>query len=317
MNVLDLIRSFRGEQQPAQAPQAPQQGSQFLEGLLNGSLSGAPAGFNPTHPNVMGMEGSKYYPEFRFGYSGSPALERLGVTQPGGFPPGMAMQLAKSQYFAPGSGQGVNMAGNRAPQAPAPAGPPGGQWVNWADGMGRYFSPFQTKPGESVADAYFARMMGSGSPGGEGGGGDGGASAGAAGGGGSGCLAPDTLVLMADNTLRRIDQIKLGDEVSHGGRVLAVMQFEADEWFDVRGVRATGEHAFLTDDGWQRAEDCGRPVESAGSVSWNLITESHRVVLAADGGHVLAADYIEHDPHGPVFDGQNDRALAALNGSPV
>ncbi len=155
MNVLDLIRSFRGGQQPAQAPQAPQ-GSQFLEGLLNGSLSGAPAGFNPTHPNVMGMEASKYYPEFRFGYSGAPASERLGVTQPGGFLPGMAMQLAQSQYFAPGTGQGVNMAGQRAPQTAPVANPnPGGQKIGWAPGMGGYFSgQIETKPGQDPFQAY-------------------------------------------------------------------------------------------------------------------------------------------------------------------
>lgn len=153
MNLIDLINAIRGQQAPQAAPPAPTPGGAFLPGLLDGSLSGAPPGFNPTHPNVMGVEGSKYYPEFRFGYSGNPALERLGVTQPGGFPPGMAMQLAQSQYFAPGSGQGVNMAGNRAPQAaaPAPNPNPGGQMVTWP-GYGAYFSPRKTTEGQSAQD---------------------------------------------------------------------------------------------------------------------------------------------------------------------
>lgn len=158
MNVMDLINAHRGGQQAPQQP-APPSGGTFLEGLLNGSYSGAPEGFSMPFPNVMGGEGNKYYPEFRFGWSGTPALERLGVTQPGGLPPGLAMQLAKSQYFAPGSGQGVNIAGgNKSPAPAAPSGPPGGEWVNWAPGMGSYFSPFQTQPGQSVADAYIAKQ---------------------------------------------------------------------------------------------------------------------------------------------------------------
>jgi len=162
MNVMELINAYRGSQG---APQAPQQGGQasggtFLEGLLDGSHSGAPGGFSMPFPNVMGQEGNKYYPEFRFGWSGTPALERLGVTQPGGLPPGMAMQLAKSQYFAPGTGQGVNMAGGtRGGQQPAPSGPAGGEWVTWAPGMGAYFSPFQTQQGQSIADAYLKKQM--------------------------------------------------------------------------------------------------------------------------------------------------------------
>lgn len=121
MTLLDLINSFRaGQSSPTPSPP---QGSQFLEGLMTGS-GGTPPGFDRTFPTVMGMEGSKYYPEFRFGYSGTPALERLGVVQPGGMPPGLAMQIAQSQYFKPGSGQGVNLAGAKAPPAPAPAGGP-------------------------------------------------------------------------------------------------------------------------------------------------------------------------------------------------
>lgn len=160
MTLLDLIQSFRASRQPQQQPASPQ-GSQFLEGLLSGSYAGSPPGFSMPNPNVMGMEGSKYYPEFRFGYSGNPASERLGIVPQGGLLPGMAMQLAQSQYFAPGTGQGVNMAGQRQ-QAPAaaPSGPPGGEWVRWADGMGRYFAPFQTKQGQSVADAYLAHQQG-------------------------------------------------------------------------------------------------------------------------------------------------------------
>lgn len=163
MRLLDLLMAMGGRSQPAAAPAAPQ-GSTFLEGLLNGSMAGAPPGFDRMHPNVMGMEGTKYYPEFRFGYSGTPALERLGVTQPNGMPPGLAMQIAQSQYFKPGSGQGVNMAGRApAPQSAAPSGPPGGEMVSWAPGMGGYFSPFKTKEGQSVADAYLAFQQNRGS----------------------------------------------------------------------------------------------------------------------------------------------------------
>ena len=80
----------------------------------------------------------------------------------GGLLPGMAMQLAQSQYFAPGTGQGVNMAGQRQ-QAPAaaPERPPGGEWVHAGlMGWGGTSRPSRPSRGQSVADAYLAHQQG-------------------------------------------------------------------------------------------------------------------------------------------------------------
>ena len=74
------------------------------------------------------------------------------------------------------------------------------------------------------------------------------------------CLTPDTKVLMGDGTEKVISDIVVGDEViGHDGiahRVLsAIAREHSGEIYNVDGVRASGNHPFLTPDGWINAEN--------------------------------------------------------------
>src|SRR5690606_26689603 len=112
-------------------------------------------------------------------------------------------------------------------------------------------------------------------------------------------------------------EIQRGDVLKRGGKVTAVMEFDVDpgDWREWNGVYLTDEHAVFEDGRWVRVGDIRRPVLFLSKVAYNFICENHRcIVVAADGTHHLVADYIEHDFHSPAFAGQNERALALLNG---
>ena len=131
--------------------------------------------------NVFRAEGYQFVP------SGSTAAKLLAgaygpdpnQTAPQGFgglvanPDGTFATYGTGSHLA-GLLAGVNQAtggklGPVPPGTPGPqigaaqqqkAAPSKGPLVNWVEGMGRYFSPFYAKPGQSVMDAYMERLAG-------------------------------------------------------------------------------------------------------------------------------------------------------------
>lgn len=110
--------------------------------------------------------------------------------------------------------------------------------------------------------------------------------------GGGGCFAPDTLVLMADGSEKRIDQVNIGDHLAHGGVVLVTGSFLSDDVYHLDGVRVTGLHIVKSDAGWVRVKDHPRAVREVSRLqkTCNLVTTNNRMVC---GGTVFA-DQMEY-----------------------
>jgi hypothetical protein len=136
----------------------------------------------------------------------------------------------------------------------------------------------------------------------------------------SGCFAPHTLLLMADGSTKPAALVRRGDRLMRGGRVTAVMEFdvEPDDWRLWNGVYLTDEHAVCDNGRWVRVGDIREPIPFSSKTAYNFICDEHRcVVVAPDKTRHLTADYIEHDFHSTAFAGQNERALALLNGEQI
>jgi len=87
------------------------------------------------------------------------------------------------------------------------------------------------------------------------------------------CFAPDTLIMMKDNTSRPIQDIRIGDETK-GGKVTGVMTFDAEdaEMFLVDGrAQVSALHAVLNTDGtWSRVFNSPRAVPLDEQVRQNI-----------------------------------------------
>lgn len=76
------------------------------------------------------------------------------------------------------------------------------------------------------------------------------------------CFVAGTLVLMADGTLRRIEEVRVGDRVAVGGLVTRIFgrSYEG-KVFRIGDSISTPEHPFATTGGWRKAElICGDDV---------------------------------------------------------
>jgi hypothetical protein len=148
------------------------------------------------------------------------------------------------------------------------------------------------------------------------------------GGGGSGsgsCFARGTRIRMKDGSLKRIEDIEVGDELASGGRVLAAMVFEGDALFDLRGTLVTGGHLVMHKGSWIEVRDHPEAIEIGlhpevfGAHVYNLITEFNLIeiggLLFADHAEVpvdALEEVLEASEHETVQDMPNARYLDAL-----
>lgn len=98
---------------------------------------------------------------------------------------------------------------------------------------------------------------------------------------GGGCFVAETPVLMADGSLKNIDQIKVGDEVLtraaeqnqvlRSARVTEVEATQVDGYYILNGsLKVTGEHRVWTQQGWRTVDQLG--------FSDNLLQDDNRWV---------------------------------------
>lgn len=132
-------------------------------------------------------------------------------------------------------------------------------------------------------------------------------SGGGGGGGGDSCFAKHTPFLMADGTLKGIDEIKVGDVMAHGGRVYGIMQGDGtgETWYDYFGVKVTGSH-FVLEGRWVPVEDSqyAQPLVTGYDTWYCVLNEKHRLVAFND---VIFTDF-------DAVDSVNDELEERLNG---
>lgn len=101
---------------------------------------------------------------------------------------------------------------------------------------------------------------------------------------------------MKDGHIRRIQDIQVGDDLKLGERVIAIMTLDAERvpMFDLQGVIVSGDHAVKVGNKFVRAENHPDAVPTSFvDELFNIITETHRMIVMGDMGPIVCADYEE------------------------
>lgn len=110
------------------------------------------------------------------------------------------------------------------------------------------------------------------------------------------CYGRGTLVMLADTSMKPIEEVVLGDNLMLGGRVTARGEaLMTEDMFTYRGVVVSGSHAVFEDGRFLRVRDSdlAQPIEvpPQGIVVYPLVTERHLMMLDSH----IAADFNETD----------------------
>lgn len=127
------------------------------------------------------------------------------------------------------------------------------------------------------------------------------------------CFAAESFFVMADNTTKAVEDIKLGDNMKDGGVVYSIRQSFIDEdVFNYGGVTVTGSHAVNEDGQWIRVGNSKKatPVSFSGVV-YSICNENHKMVSNAD---VLFADEQETDDYEDLTIEESLQELNSRNG---
>ncbi len=126
---------------------------------------------------------------------------------------------------------------------------------------------------------------------------------------GGGCFTGESLVTMMDGSMKRIDQLGLGDETL-GGKIyhLNITELnEQDVIFNYHGTNVTGNHAVMEDEKWIRVKDSrvAKEIPIVSSKVYNFGCDAHFIVI----GDSLFGDFYEVDD--PTL--SNDESLKIMN----
>jgi len=107
------------------------------------------------------------------------------------------------------------------------------------------------------------------------------------------CFAKDTMVEMADGTEKAIQDIKLGDVVALGGRVVAHGSGYCDSIYDYKGIKASESHTVYHYGEFMRLKNCpdAKFYTNEETVVYPICTERHLIVSNAK----IFTDTYEHD----------------------
>lgn len=112
------------------------------------------------------------------------------------------------------------------------------------------------------------------------------------------CFMADTLIEMADGSLRPISLVNLGEQTK-GGKVLSIrVSIVEGDIYDYAGVHLTGSHAVNEDGTWKRVAESRRaiPIPDLRGLVFSLITENHRIYVNG----IEFADEAETDDFGDL-----------------
>lgn len=111
--------------------------------------------------------------------------------------------------------------------------------------------------------------------------------------GGIFCFYPDTEIIMGDLSMKKVCDLKLGDDVLFGGAVIAAGQAYADGIYDYKNTKVSSGHAVLEDGKWIRVSDSSvaRKTDADIAIVCPVITAKHILVTR----WFVSADHIEVD----------------------
>jgi hypothetical protein len=117
----------------------------------------------------------------------------------------------------------------------------------------------------------------------------------------SSCFPSSALIEMADGSLKKIEDIKIGDETT-GGRVTKVVIADGRgaDWYSYKGVMVTGSHLVKEGDFWKRVEDSNIAefIDATIDTIYNIGTTRHVIRISG----VEFSDYDETDFVGLSWD---------------
>jgi len=114
------------------------------------------------------------------------------------------------------------------------------------------------------------------------------------------CFIKGTTVEMADGSRKNIEDIKLGDVVALGGRVLAHGQGYSDSIYDYNGIKASEGHTVYHRGEFMRLKNCpdARFYTNEETVVYPICTEEHLIVSNAK----IFTDTYEHENQDLTYD---------------
>jgi hypothetical protein len=93
------------------------------------------------------------------------------------------------------------------------------------------------------------------------------------------CFDPETEIIMADNSIKKAKDIKVGDDLLIGGKVNGTGEAVAKEMIDYNGVLVSATHAVFEDGVWVRAKDSKQGKKTD--------LQNHVVIPIANKDHVV------------------------------
>ena len=113
------------------------------------------------------------------------------------------------------------------------------------------------------------------------------------------CFAPDTVVVMKDNTTQSIKNIKLGDILLSGQKVEAVIEVpgSSEALYSVKGTIVSGDHRIWDskNKSWTLVKDYSDAVKTNEMLPalWTLITSNRQIPVMCDDDTLIFSDWEE------------------------
>ncbi len=129
------------------------------------------------------------------------------------------------------------------------------------------------------------------------------------------CFTPETPILMADGTQKKIGEIRIGDIVVGGGTTTGIGEAFAEKLYRYKNVLVAEGHAVFQDGEWMRVEESvlAEPVETTEQPIVCPIATENRIVLTP---WFIAADIFEIDPDPDRGYSEAER-IDVLNSDPI
>jgi hypothetical protein len=71
------------------------------------------------------------------------------------------------------------------------------------------------------------------------------------------CFDKNTYILMANNSYKKIKDIKLGDFIKDGDEVIGILKgFHNNDMYNYKNIKVTGEHLVFDDGVWKKVKNC-------------------------------------------------------------